>query len=174
MLIVLFGIVLHFYGSKILREIAFPLSFLIFMVPLPEALITKISFQLKIFAAKIAAATLTNMRIPAVQDGSMIKMRHAYVIVDDVCSGLRSLISLGALGAIFAYWMKASLAKRLILFFSTIPIAIVTNVIRIIFLSTVSEIWGPQYIQGFIHELSGFIVFGLGFLLLYAIGRLLE
>ena len=101
-------------------------------------------------------------------------MRSAYVVVDDVCSGLRSLISLTALGSIFAYWMKTSPIKRTILFLSTIPIAIVTNVCRIIFLSTVSDIWGPQYAVGLIHDLSGMIVFGLAFVLLFVVGKLLE
>ena len=117
---------------------------------------------------------LNQMGILAKREGSIIYMRHAQVVVEDVCSGLRSLISLTALGSIFAYWMRGHIAKRLFLFLTTIPIAIVTNACRVILLSAISEIWGPQYATGFIHDLSGFMVFGLAFILLYSVGKLLE
>ncbi len=171
---VLYGLILYGCGKEVFKKVFFPVTFLIFMLPLPSAAITEISFRMKLFAATIAQWSLNSMGLPAVQEGSIIKMRHAYVIVDDVCSGLRSLISLMALGTIFAYWMKTSLVKRVILFLSTVPIAIITNVCRIIFLSFVSEIWGSQYATGFIHDLSGFMVFALAFILLFGMGKLLE
>ena len=174
MLIVLFGLILHFFGVKILKKILFPVTFLIFMVPLPMVVIANISFKMKIFAAQIATEVLNAMRIPALREGSLIKMRHAYVMVEDVCSGLRSLISLAALGSIFAYWMKGPMWKRILLLFCTIPVAVMTNVFRVVFLASISEIWGAQYATGFIHDLSGFLVFALAFLLLLFIGRLLE
>lgn len=174
MIIVLVGIIIYFFGEEVFKKIAFPLAFLIFMIPLPMVVIANISFKLKLFAAEIATVLLNNMRIPAINEGSIIKMRSAYVVVDDVCSGLRSLISLTALGSIFAFWMKGPLFKRLLLFLSTIPIAIITNVCRIVFLAMVSEIWGPQYATGFLHDLSGFMIFVLAFILLYMVGKLIE
>ena len=129
---------------------------------------------MKLFAAQIATILLNNMGIPALREGSIIKMRYAQVVVDDVCSGLRSLISLTALGSIFAYWFKGPPWKRILLFLFTIPIAIITNVFRVIILATLSEIWGPQSIEGFIHNATGFMVFGLAFILLYAVAKLIE
>jgi len=174
MLIVLYGIVLYFLGLEFVKKTAFPLFFLVFMIPLPEVTITNMSFQLKMFAAKIAGITLNNMNIHAIQEGSIIKMRHTHVVVDDVCSGLRSLIALTALGSIFAYWLKASMAKRIILFLSTIPIAVVTNVCRVVILASISEIWGAQYAEGFVHDATGFLVFVIAFILLYTVGKMLE
>jgi len=174
MLIVLIGFVLYFWGSKIFKKIAFPLLFLIFMIPLPMVIVANISFKLKLFAAEMSTMLLNKMRIPAIQVGSIIKMRSAYVIVDDVCSGLRSLISLTALGSIFAYWMNTIMIKRYLLFLATVPIAIITNVCRIVLLSAISEIWGSEYATGFIHNVSGFMVFALAFILLYATGKLIE
>ncbi len=174
MLIVFYGIVLYFLGLEFVKKTAFPLFFLVFMIPLPEVTITNMSFQLKMFAAKIAGITLNNMNIPAIQEGSIIKMRHTHVVVDDVCSGLRSLIALTALGSIFAYWLKASMAKRIILFLSTIPIAVVTNVCRVVILASISEIWGAQYAEGFVHDATGILVFVIAFILLYAVGKILE
>lgn len=173
-LIVFVGIILHFYGTRVLRCILFPILFLSFMMPLPLVVIVNISFQMKLFAAEIARWTLVNMGFAAIREGSIIKLPHAYVVVDDVCSGLRSLISLTALAGIFAYWFKGHFYKRVLIFFSAIPIAVVTNVCRVVFLSFVSEIWGPQSIVGFLHDFSGFMVFALAFLMLYGVVNLLE
>jgi len=174
MLLVFIGLILFFYGAAIFRKILFPVLFLVFMIPVPLVIITNVSFKMKIFAAKIATTVLNYSGIPAIREGSIIRMRHAQVIVDDVCSGLRSLISLMALGSIFAYWMKSTLTKKYILFLTTIPIAILTNVCRVIFLSSVAEIWGVQYAAGFLHDASGFLVFALAFVLLYVMVRILE
>ena len=174
MLIVLSGLILHFYGSRVLRKIIFPVCFLFFMVPLPLVVIVNISFKMKLFAAEIAAKILNHMGLFAVRQGSIIKMHHAYVIVDDVCSGLRSLISLAALGSICAYWLKAPMYKRIFLFLTTFPIAIITNVCRVVLLASISEIWGPRYASGIVHDLSGFLVFALAFVLLYVVGKLIE
>lgn len=174
MLIVIMGLVLHFYGEKVFKETAFALCFLVFMVPLPMIIVTGISFKLKLYVAHIAAGVLNNIRIPAIEDGSIIRMPHAEVIVDDVCSGLRSLISLTALGSLFAYWMTANKIKKVILFVSTIPIAVVTNVFRIVVLAVISEVWGAQYAKGLLHELTGLSVFALACVLLAFVGKLLE
>lgn len=175
MIVMLLGLVLHFFGRRVLEHISFPIVFLAFMIPLPIVTIANISFKLKFFAAQLATDILNNhLRIPCFQDGSTIRLQHAQVIVDDVCSGLRSLISLTALGSIFAYWIKGGFLKKSLVFISTIPIAVITNALRIVFLSTVSEVWGAQYATGFLHDLSGFIVFAGAFILLFSVVKLLE
>jgi len=174
MLVVLIALILYFCGTAVLRKIIFPIFFLIFMVPLPLYMIVNISFKMKLFAATIAAHLLNMLGLYAIRDGSVIKLHSTFVIVDDVCSGLRSLISLAALGSIFAYVINAPLYKRLIIFLTTIPIAIITNVCRVVLLAAFSEAFGAEVTKGFIHDLTGFLVFGLAFAMLYVIGRLLE
>ena len=174
MLIVFIGLVFYFYGDEILKKIAFPLLFLFFMVPLPSVVITRLSFKLKLFAAELAAFVVNKIGIVAVRDGSILKMPHAHVVVDDVCSGLRSLISLMALGSISAYWFKGALWKRILIFVLTIPIAIVTNMCRVVILAVISEVWGVEYADGFVHDATGMLVFVLAFILLYITVRVLE
>ena len=174
LLFIIIGLALHFYGMKIVKKISFPLFFLAFMMPLPLVAIVNISFKLKLFAAEIATRLLNHMGFVAVRDGSVITMRHSQVIVDDVCSGLRSLISLTALGSIFAYWLNAPMYKRILLFLTTIPIAIITNVVRVLVLACVSEIWGAQYVEGLVHDVTGYSIFVLAFILLYAAGKIIE
>lgn len=174
LLLTIVGIVLHFYGMAILKTLVFPLFFLVFMIPLPEVTIVNISFRMKMFAAAISAQVINAIGILAVREGSVIRMPHAYVIVDDVCSGLRSLISLTALGSIFAYFFKAPMWKRIALFLTTIPIAIITNVFRVVFLAFVSEVWGHEAAGGLVHDLSGYSIFVIAFILLAASAKLLE
>jgi len=174
LIITISGMVLYFFGAKTYRKVLFAVMFIVFMVPLPMIIITNVSFKLKLFAAEISAIILNSMGILAIQEGSIIKMRNAYVIVDDVCSGLRSLISLTAMGSVFAHWMKGHMLKRIGLLLTTIPIAIITNVCRIVLLSSITEVWGPEHATGFVHDASGFMVFGLAVLLLFTFGKLME
>jgi len=174
MLIVTSGLVLHFYGEKVFRAILFPLLFLIFMIPLPLIGVAFICFKLKILAAHLATFILNTIGFQASQQSSLIKMRHSYVLVEDSCGGLRSLISLTALGSIFAYQLKSGLFRKTLLFISAIPIATITNACRIVFLSVIGEIWGTQYTQGALHDLSGDLVFFFAFLMLFAVKKYLE
>ncbi len=171
---VVFGLSLYFFGPQRTRRILFPLFFLVFMIPLPEVAVANISFRMKLFAAQIAERLLNDMGFYAVRHGSIITMRHTQVIVDDVCSGLRSLISLTALGSIFAYWLKGPWYKKMTLFLSTVPIAIITNVFRVIILASISEIWGAQYAEGITHDITGYMIFVMAFILLYVVSQVLE
>jgi len=174
MIVVLAGFTWCVFGKNILKQVFFPIIFLIFMVPLPLVTVINISFQLKLLSAKMAAVMLNVINIPAFQQGSFIRMAHASVVVDDVCSGLRSLIALMALGALFAYWMKSGKAKKAVLFFSSIPIAVITNMFRIMVLSVISE-WGQaKYVTGLVHNLLGILVFALAILFLIKIEKLLK
>jgi len=173
MLIVTAGLVLHFYGEKTLKEIRFPLFFLVFMIPLPLIVVAFICFKLKIIAAQSATLMLNLFGFHAVQESSIIKLPHSYVLVEDSCGGLRSLISLTALGCIFAYRLKLRLSMKILLFLSAIPIATFSNACRIVFLSLVGEIWGTDHTQGFLHDISGYLVFVIAFLMLYGVKKLM-
>jgi exosortase len=174
MLLILASLILHFYGKVTFRYVLFPLLFLVFMIPLPLIVVAAISFKLKLIAAQLATWMINGLHVPAVLwEASLIKMKHSVVVVEDACGGLRSLISLTALGAIFGYRMRGTLTKKIIIFFSAIPIAVVTNAIRIVFLSLIGEIWGSQYTEGFLHSFSGSLVFAFAFLFLFAFKKLL-
>jgi exosortase len=144
------------------------------MIPLPLVAIANLSFKLKIFAAAVSTGIINKLGIPAIREGSIIKTMHSYLMVEDPCSGIRSLISLIALGALMAYFSDISKPKKVILFLSSIPIAIATNIIRIVALSLASEMYGSKLATGLFHTVMGVLVFVFAFLGLMLIGRLLE
>ncbi len=174
LLLTIAGVVLLFLGRRFLRQTWFSLAFLTFMIPLPEVLISNASFRLKLFAASIATFAVNRMGIPAMRQGSVIQTRHAVLTVEDPCSGIRSLIALIALGALMAYMSKLTRAKKITLFATTLPIAILSNVVRIILLTAVSEIYGTEAAMGWFHDFTGFAVFALAFLGLILLSKILE
>lgn len=171
---ILIGIVLLSLGKDYLRQLIFPILFLTFMIPLPEVAIANLSFRLKIFAAQISTFIINRLGVLAIREGSVIKTMHSYIMVEDPCSGIRSLVALIALGALMAYFSNISKTKKIILFISSIPIAIATNVIRITALSLVSEMYGSKLALGLFHNIMGVLVFVLAFVGLVLVNKLLE
>lgn len=174
LILIIVGLVLLFLGKKYLKQLAFPISFLAFMLPLPMVAIANLSFRLKILAAQISTVFINMLGIPAIREGSVIKTAHSYLMVEDPCSGIRSLIALIALGALMAHFSTLSKTKKTILFLSSIPIAVSTNIIRIVSLSLVSEIYGGKYATGLFHDTMGILVFIFAFMGLTLVAKLLE
>ncbi|MFC1646258.1 exosortase/archaeosortase family protein [Candidatus Omnitrophota bacterium] len=173
-ILVLVGLVLLFLGKKHLRLLMFPILFLIFMIPLPLVAIAHMSFRLKIFVANTSTNIAKNLGIEAVREGSIIKTANSYVIVEDPCSGIRSLFALIALGALMTYFSNISKIKKAILFSSSIPIAISSNVIRVTGLLLASEIYGPKLATGLFHDVMGVLVFVFAFAGLSLVAKVLE
>ena len=170
------GLSLFLFGTRISKLIWFPLLFLIFMIPLPQAAISLVSFPLKMFAAKAGVWVVAALGIPIHAEGFNIFIPAGQLLVGNPCSGLRSLIAFLALGAVFAYLTPVSIGKKWILFFITIPIALLSNVVRIPILILVSHYWGLEAAapDTWVHTGSGMLVFILGFLLLLASAKVLE
>lgn len=174
LMLILPGIILLTLGNDYFCALSFPVFFLAFMIPLPEVAIVNLSFRLKIFAAQISAFIINAIGVHATREGSIIKTAHAQLMVEDPCSGIRSLIALIALGALMAYFSNLSKFKKVILFISSIPIAIATNIIRIVALSLASEIYGEKSATGIFHDTMGILVFVFAFLGLLLVNKLLE
>ncbi len=174
LLAVLAGLILLFLGRDYLKQLLFPLLFLSFMIPIPMIAITNTSIRLKIFAAQVATNIVNMLGIRAVRDGSVIRTAHSYLMVEDPCSGIRSLIALIALGVLMAYFSSLTRPRKILLFLLSIPIAILSNSIRIVALTMVSEMYGAKAAMGALHELTAMLVFVLAFLSLAAAAKLLE
>ena len=172
----LWGLAWTLWGWPTVRALRFPLCFLLFMVPLPGATLISLSFQMKLLAATLATHVLHAVGVPALQEGSLIRMPGINVMVDDTCSGLRSLISLVALATLWTALMPAATArwKKLVMMAAAVPIALAANMVRIIVLSLVALAFGLRAAEGFIHYGSGMVVFGVACLALAGFNRVLQ
>ncbi|MFW6119015.1 MAG: exosortase C-terminal domain/associated protein EpsI [Planctomycetota bacterium] len=165
---VLGGLVLSLWGRAALRLLAFPIVFLGFMVPVPVLLVENVSFTMKILAARCATAFVELIGIPAVREGSYVRMETGTVVVDDVCSGLKYLIALTAFGALYAHISSVGKLQKAALFALSIPIAFVANVVRVILMLLVASQWGPSAVEAwYFHDFFGFALFVTAFLLLF-------
>ncbi len=164
---VLLGMSLYLGGVRITKELFFPIIFLIFMLPLPRVMVIGITFKLKIMAAQAATAIARGIGIKVWRLGSAIHYHNGYLLVGDPCSGLRSLIAFIALGALFTQLTKGSVFRKTLLFLSSIPVAFLSNILRITFLLMVSYVYGSDTALGFLHDFSGIMVFILGFIVLF-------
>ena len=154
----------------------FPLAFLVFMFPLPMAVIGKVAFPLKIFAARAGVWIVNLFGVPVHGEGFNIYIPAGHLLVGNPCSGLRSLIAFMALGAVFAYMTPVSTLKKWFLFFLSIPVALISNIIRVPILILASQNGGLEYAapDTLVHTGSGLLVFIVGFALIFVAARILE
>ncbi|MDY0263350.1 exosortase A [Syntrophotalea acetylenica] len=168
------GVILFWCGWAILRALALPVGFLLFMVPLPYIVYDAVAFPLKLMVAKFSVFSLKMLGVVVWRDGNIIRFPQTVLEVADACSGLRSLMSLLALAVAYAFISQTSNLKRTVLVLSAIPIAIFTNMVRVIVTGILAQYYGAAAAEGFFHEFAGFVVFAVAMVLLFLFGMLLH
>lgn len=171
MYLLIIGLSLYLFGVQFSKVIWFPLLFLIFMFPVPVAFIEIISFPLKMIAAIGGVSIVRLLGMPVLQEGFNLTIPAGTLLVGNPCSGLRSLIAFMALAAVFAYITKVNVKKKIIIFLLSIPIALISNIVRIPILIFASQKFGLASAapDTFIHTGSGILVFVLGCCLLFCV-----
>jgi exosortase len=172
LIILLAGLVLFHFGSAVLRSLTFPLGFLIFLVPVPLFFFFAMTTQLQNLAARSGAWALDLLGVAVFLDGNIIQLSNLTLGVTEACSGMRSLITLTALGVAWAHLMSPRRWMQVVVVTSVLPIAIVTNAGRIVVTGLVGQSLGVEYAEGFFHFFSGWLVFiaaVLGLLAVHAV-----
>lgn len=170
----LFGLLWSCMGWQVVRVLAFPLGFLVFMVPVPDSVLGMVSFPLQLLATKIAAGVIQFCSIPVYREGNMLYFVHAQLEVAEACSGIRSIISLTMLSVIFAHLSGNGWWRKALLIFSAIPIAMLANILRVSGTGILAHFFGNKVARGFLHEFSGLAVFVFGLVLLFLVFNLLN
>ncbi len=165
LLIALVGLLLVTGGTKLVRELAFPLLLLPFMIPIPTVIYNQITFPLQLFASQVAEFNLGLVGIPVLRDGNILELASQKLSVVEACSGIRSLLSLSFLSLVYAYFFDKRVWMRWVLLAATIPVAIVANAGRVTITGILSEI-NPELARGFFHSLEGWIIFIIALVLL--------
>jgi len=173
LIVVLSGLVLLILGWKYLWLLSLPIGFLIFMIPLPAIVVNTIAFPLQLFAAKTATFCLFSLGIPVLREGNLIMLASTTLEVAEACSGLRSLLSLLALGTVYGYFSQDVMWKRWMLVVLSVPIAIVANAFRVSGTGILAHYFGAEAAEGFYHTFEGWLVFVVAFLLLFVCGVVL-
>jgi exosortase A len=168
MVLFLAGAVLYLFGAAMLRECAFPLLLLFFMIPLPAQIYSALTLPLQLLVTRIAVELISWGGVPVLCDGNIIHLPAMSFQVVEACSGLRSLTSLLLLGAVLSYFTLRSRLLRLLLFSAALPVAILVNIVRVMALPLASYFFNLDLTEGIPHTLLGMgaFVLALGLLLL--------
>jgi exosortase len=197
LVVMLAGVVIYFWGWHILRLAFVPLLLLALAIPIPAIIFNQIAFPLQLFASRCAVWAMRVFDIPVLRQGNIIELMPLNSTVTkklevvEACSGIRSLMTLLTLAVVFAYFTHprgkgqqgGGLAARLkrfgtwrsaILVLSAVPIAIITNAARVSGTGILARYYGTEVADGFFHEFSGWVVYIAAFLLLFALGWVLD
>jgi exosortase len=166
--IVLIGAVWLLGGDLMLKKLAFPLFLLFFMVPIDAVIYSQITFPLQLLASRLADGALTLMSVPVLREGNILELPNQRLSVVEACSGIRSLLSLTFLSLVYGYFFEKKTWIRVVLFFSTVPIAIVANSSRVTITGILTQV-KPEAAEGFFHEAEGWVIFmvALGIMILF-------
>jgi exosortase len=174
--VLVFGLVLYFGGWPWAKELWFPCAFLLFMIPL-NFLDPYVSFPLRLFVAELSTQVLNLFGLAVYRQGTGIYSqlgRFAPLDVADPCSGIRSLVALMALTALYGYITMDRAWKKWLLFAASIPLAVVGNLARIATVALVAQGFGEDWAMTIYHDYSGYIVFSLAILCMIALGTALN
>jgi exosortase len=201
LVVMLTGVVLYFWGFRLLRLTLVPLGLLVLTIPIPNIIFNQIAFPLQLFASRCAVWAMRLFDIPVLRQGNVIELmplgarETKKLEVVEACSGIRSLMTLITLAVILAYfthpknerplgrggnsslpsfWKRYSFWRSALIIGSAIPIAIVTNALRVSGTGVLAHYYGTEVADGFFHSFSGWVVYVIAFLMLFAVGWVLD
>ena len=166
------GAVLLIGGTQYLRIFGFPLFLLFFMVPIPAIIYNQITFPLQLLASRVAEDSIDFLQIPVIREGNVLELANQKLNVVEACSGIRSLLTLTFLSLVYGYFFENRTWVRVVLFLSTIPIAIVANAGRVTITGVVAQ-YKPEYAEGLAHEAEGWVIFMVALVILIAFHQLI-
>ena len=175
LVLLIWGVPFYLFGLDLAKKLIFPCAYLIFCIPLNFMDI--MAFPLRIFSTTLATSMLNGIGIGAIRSGTAIYSSVAGGFefdVADPCSGLRSLLAMTALTAVYAYFTQKTVLKKWILFATSIPLAVVGNIARIVTVALVAEAFGGKLALGIYHDYSGYILFTASITLMVVMGGLLN
>ena len=168
------GLIIYFLGWRHFRAVLFPWVFLFLMIPIPAIVYNQIAFPLQTLAARMATSLLSLAGVPVLRDGNVIRLPAVSLEVAQACSGIRSLMSLGALAVVYGYLLEPRALRRAALTLAAIPIAVAANGLRVMGTGLVGYYWDPDKAEGFFHTFSGWVIFVASTMMLFGLHGLIS
>jgi len=140
--------------------------FLLFMIPLPGALASRLGGPLQHAATLGSTYVLQTLGIPAVASGNVICLTHGRIGVAEACNGLGMLTTFGAVTMAAVFLLKLSAWENACVLASSVGIAIVANIFRISATGVAQDLIGVEFAERFFHDFAGLVMVPLALLLL--------
>lgn len=170
----LLGLAITFLGTRHARMLVFPVLYLGFMLVFPPVVMNRLSFQLKEIALHAATALAPWFGADLSVSGMSIFVGGGELRVEDPCSGLRSLLALIATGTLFAYLQPGGGWRRAAVLLATVPIAVGSNILRLLALIVAADARGVVWAAGAFHDVMGYVLYAIALLILVGIRSLLS
>lgn len=190
------GLVVYFWGARILKMLAVPFALIVFAIPVPEIIFNKIAFPLQLLASQLAIWGIRLFEVASVRNGNVIEIlpqgstQTISLEVVEACSGIRSLMTLVTLALVLAYFTRVKKTKNkiasfdflrnfdfwraVILMLAAIPIAVLTNAARVAATGVLTFYYGKKALVSIWHDLSGWLVYLVALGLLLAVNLVLK
>jgi exosortase len=169
LLIALPGLSLLFLGLERTKAIAFPLCFMVFALPIPLGITETLHLALRHMTVAATSALLPYLGVSVFTEGTTLHLTNGALQVADACSGFSTLYAAFA-GATLAAYTAASPARRVLVLLAAAPIAIASNILRVILLVVMVQGWGADSLHTILHPLSGLMTFALALPLIFWLG----
>jgi exosortase len=159
LLVLLCGITLYLFGTEVFRLVAFPIGWLLLMIPVPAIILYSITFPLKLLSSKLALDILDLLHVPAVSEGNVLYLANFTAGVAEACSGIWSLISMITFAILMGHLLRMSWRLRTTLVLAAVGIALGMNAARIAGTGLIGNYFGAHLAEGFFHTFSGWLLF---------------
>lgn len=172
--LMLVAILLLKRGVAGLKALRFALFFMLFMIPLPETLVTAVTIPMKMAVSYVVEHLLYWAGYPIARSGVVLQIGPYQLLVADACAGLHTLLTLEALGLFYLHVMRhVSTLRNTLLAILIVPISFSANVIRVIVLTLITYYFGDAAGQGFLHGFAGMVLFLTALCLILAVDHIL-
>lgn len=155
-LISLTGCVLSLWGTRLVRELVYPLSILVLMIPPPTFLQVRVTLPLQMIASRMAEVSLDTLGYSVLRDGNILEMVGERLEVAVACSGIRALSSLFFFCLTYNYLFVSQTTMRWILLVAIVPLAMAGNAARIVATAVVGQ-YNRALAHGLLHETWGYV-----------------
>lgn len=198
LVVMLIGVVVYFFGSRILKSLVVPFLLLLLAIPIPQIIFNKIAFPLQIWASQAAVWGIRLFDVPTIRKGNVIEIlprgatQTIALEVVEACSGIRSLMTLVTIALVLAYFTRAfrktekientrfaflqnpDFWRASILMLAAVPIAILTNAARVTATGVLTYYYGKQATTSAVHSASGWLVYLVALALLFAVNVIVK
>jgi exosortase len=161
------GLVLLFGGVAAWRWAWPAVLFLTFMIPLPYFAAVAMSAQLQNFATVTSTFVMQTFGLPALAEGNVILLNDQSIGIVEACSGLRMLVVFFALSTAMALVVKRHWIDKAIILVSAVPIALASNILRIVATGVMYEYGDSEFAHRFFHDIAGWLMMPLGLAMLW-------
>ncbi len=162
-------------GVSALRVMWFPLFFMLFMIPLPNSVVTVLTMPMKMAVSYVTENILYWANYPIARQGVTLQIGQYQLLVADACAGLQTLLTLESLGLFYLNVVRhTSVFRNAALAILIVPISFTANVIRVITLTLVTYYFGDEVGQGFLHQFAGIVLFLSALVLILSVDSLLQ